>query len=412
MQLNAQTLGFFTALCVGFLIGIVRERLHQPGVMVAGVRTHTLAAVMGAVAFSLGLPVFITSLILVGALVAVGYFRSYPKDPGMTGEVSLALTHLLGGFAMQASELAAALGVVVASLLFLKKPLRKFSQELLSEKELEDFLIMFAAALIVLPMLPKEALDPWGTFKPFAIWQIVVLIMSAGMLGHVAIRLSGLKWGLPLAGFFAGFISSTAAMMDFGKRAKQHPEMVALSCASGLLATLSSLFLFAVVLAMSAPSLLLEVVWPLILGAVALVLRIAFLLLHNPLPVQFELPNTEGAFQLNHVFVISLSISSVSLMSHWMGLWFGDSGTFGTAVIVGFAEIHSSAVSIAHLANDHAMPSPLAQWGVICVLAASAVSKTVLSFVVGGPAYGRHVALSLLMFIVTAASSLWIFHHS
>ena len=149
-----------------------------------------------------------------------------------------------------------------------------------------------------------------------------------------------------------------------------------------------------------------------VMGAVALVLRIAFLLLHNPLPVQFELPNTEGAFQLNHVFVISLSISSVSLMSHWMGLWFGDSGTFGTAVIVGFAEIHSSAVSIAHLANDHAMPSPLAQWGVICVLAASAVSKTVLSFVVGGPAYGRHVALSLLMFIVTAASSLWIFHHS
>ena len=155
MQLNSQTLGFFTALCVGFLVGIVRERLHQPGVMVAGVRTHTLAAIMGAVAFSLGLPVFITSLFLVGALVAVGYFRSYPKDPGMTGEVSLALTHLLGGFALQSSELAAALGVVVASLLFLKKPLRKFSQELLSEKELEDFLIMFAAALIVLPMLPK-----------------------------------------------------------------------------------------------------------------------------------------------------------------------------------------------------------------------------------------------------------------
>jgi uncharacterized membrane protein (DUF4010 family) len=162
---------------------------------------------------------------------------------------------------------------------------------------------------------------------------------------------------------------------------------------------------------MSAPSLLLEVAWPLVLGALALVVRIAFLLLRNPLPIHFELPSTEGAFQLNHVFIIALSISSVSFISHWMGLWFGDGGTFGTAVIVGFAEIHSSAVSISHLANDHALPSPLAQWGVISVLAASAVSKSILSFVVGGQPYGRHIALSLLMFIVTAAASLWIFHH-
>ena len=169
MYLQQPSIGFFTALCVGFLIGIVRERLHQPGVMMAGVRTHTAAALMGAVAFSLGMPVFIIALAMTGVLIAVGYYRSYGTDPGMTGEVSLALTVLLGGLALTASQLAAALGVAVAVLLFLKKPLRKFSQELLTEKELEDALILFAAALIVLPILPQEAIDPWGALKPFGI---------------------------------------------------------------------------------------------------------------------------------------------------------------------------------------------------------------------------------------------------
>ena len=111
MTFQQPTLGFFTALCVGFLIGMVRERLHQPGVMMAGVRTHTIAALMGAVAFNLGLPVFLIAMAMTGVLIAVGYFRSYGTDPGMTGEVSLALTVLLGGLAISSHQLASALGV-------------------------------------------------------------------------------------------------------------------------------------------------------------------------------------------------------------------------------------------------------------------------------------------------------------
>ncbi len=71
MYLQQPSIGFFTALCVGFLIGIVRERLHQPGVMMAGVRTHTAAALMGAVAFSLGMPVFIIALAMTDVLIAI-----------------------------------------------------------------------------------------------------------------------------------------------------------------------------------------------------------------------------------------------------------------------------------------------------------------------------------------------------
>ena len=402
MNLTPSTLGIFTALCIGFLIGIVRERLHQHGTLMAGVRTHTLAALIGAVAISFGTPIFLAALVFIGALIAIGYAKSYNKDPGMTGEVSLGLTVLLGGLAVSASDLAAALGVAVAGLLFLKKPLRKFSQELLSEKELEDALVLFSAALIILPIMPQDAIDPWGTFKPFDVWKIVVVIMSAGMLGHLAVRVTGIKWGLPIASFFSGFVSSTAVIMDLGRRAKEVPVMLPIACASSLLSTLASLMLFSVVLATSSLSLFRAVAWPLCFGGLALFLASIAWLKRDESAALFTLPATEGAFQIKHVAIIAVSISGVSLLATWMGLWFGEPGTFVSAILVGFAEIHSAAVAIATLNDAQDPASGLAKWGVIGILAASVVAKSVLSLISGGRAYAARIGLSLTMFITAS----------
>ena len=402
MNLNPSTLGIFTALCIGFLIGIVRERLHQHGTLMAGVRTHTLAALIGAVAISFGTPIFLAALVFMGALIAIGYAKSYNKDPGMTGEVSLGLTVLLGGLAVSTSALAAALGVAVAGLLFLKKPLRKFSQELLSEKELEDALVLFSAALIILPIMPQDAIDPWGTFKPFDVWKIVVVIMSAGMLGHLAVRVTGVKWGLPIASFFSGFVSSTAVIMDLGRRAKEVPVMLPIACASSLLSTLASLMLFSVVLATISLSLFRAVAWPLCLGGLALFLASIAWLKRDESAALFTLPATEGAFQIKHVAIIAVSISGVSLLATWMGLWFGEPGTFVSAILVGFAEIHSAAVAVATLNGAQDPASALAKWGVIGILAASVVAKSVLSLISGGKAYAVRVGLSLTMFIIAS----------
>jgi uncharacterized membrane protein (DUF4010 family) len=406
MTFQQPTLGFFTALCVGFLIGMVRERLHQPGVMMAGVRTHTIAALMGAVAFNLGLPVFIIAMAMTGVLIAVGYFRSYATDPGMTGEVSLALTVLLGGLAISSSQVAAALGVTVAVLLFLKKPLRKFSQELLTEKELEDALILFAAALVVLPLLPQEAIDPWGGLKPFAIWKVVVIIMCTGMLGHLAIRLTGLKWGLPITGFLSGFISSTAVIMDLGQKSKKDPAITAIACASALLSTLASLMLFALVLGASSFDLLKSVALPLIMGGMSLLAMSVLLFKRHPLPSELTLTATQDAFQLKHVFIIAFSISSISLASSWMGTVFGQTGTLISAVIIGFAEIHAAAFSISQLERHSPELAQLARWGVIGILTASVISKSVLSVVGGGKDYGFKMATALVVFISVTALGL------
>ena len=308
------------------------------------------------------------------------------------------------------SELAAALGVGITCLLFLKKPLRKLSQELLSEKELEDALILFASALIVLPLMPNQAVDTWGSLNPFVIWKVVVIIMFAGMVGHLAVRLTGLSWGLPIAGFFSGFISSTAVIMDLGRRAKNNPDITDIACASALLSNLASLILFSVVLGTSSPSLLLNVLKPLLFGGAVLFVFAIFFLRHHQQTQEFKIPIAEGAFKLQHVFYIAFTISCVSVISTGMGIWFGKPGSLLAAIIVGFAEIHAAAMSIAQLSQT---PTGYAteehiEWAVIAILGASVISKSVLSFLNGGKIYGKKISSALISFVLASGLGLLI----
>lgn len=402
MNWDESSLGLLTALSIGFLIGTVRERLHRPGAMKAGVRTHAIVALTGAITFAMGTPFFITALLVTGAMMAIGYRQSASQDPGMTGEFTLFLTMVLAGQATTQASHAAAIGVVVAGLLFIKKPLRKFSQEILTEHELEDGLMLFASALVVLPLLPTTPIDPWHALNPYAMWKVVVLIMGVGMLGHVCMRVAGARWGLPLAGFFSGFISSTAAVAEFGHKAHEKPALESMASAAALLSVLSSLMLFTLVLAASAPELLRSVAWPLVSAGLALFLAALYLIRHTEITDSFQLTSTKHAFKTTHALMIAITISVVILCAAWLKSHFGDSGAFATSVIVGLVEVHAAAVGISQLSHTDLAQSVYARWGVIAILASSAISKIFLAYFIGGVRYGHRIAIGLASLLAAA----------
>ena len=80
---NALT-GLLTALGLGLMIGTVRERLHKPVETMAGIRTHTLVAILGSVSFNLGMAAFVAAVVMVGALAVVGYQQSAKTSLGLT----------------------------------------------------------------------------------------------------------------------------------------------------------------------------------------------------------------------------------------------------------------------------------------------------------------------------------------
>jgi hypothetical protein len=91
--------GLLTALGIGLLIGVVRERRHPPDSNTAGTRTHALVAILGFVSWEFGLWLFVATVLVIGALVVGGYRISAASDPGQTGEVAVLLTLMLAALA-------------------------------------------------------------------------------------------------------------------------------------------------------------------------------------------------------------------------------------------------------------------------------------------------------------------------
>lgn len=127
----------------------------------------------------------------VAALVAVAYIKSRSDDPGLTTEIALILTALLGGLSMQQPALAAGLAVAFAALLAARIPLQHFVRSVLTEGEVRDALIFAGATLVILPLLPNQALGPYDALNPRSIWIIVILVMAISAVGYVLVRVLG-----------------------------------------------------------------------------------------------------------------------------------------------------------------------------------------------------------------------------
>lgn len=397
MELDDTLGALLTALGIGLMIGIVRERMHgSPQALVAGTRTHALICLLGCMGWMLGSAAFVVCLLLVGALTIAAYLHTARDDPGLTSEVALLLSVVLGGLSVEHASLAAALGVLVASLLLVKAPMQKLSRELISERELQDGLMLGAAALVVMPLLPTEPLDPWGAVSPTTVWRIVVLVMAVGMFGHIAQRLFGARWGLPIAGFFSGFVSSSAAVTGMGQRARENGEQTTACASAALLANLASLLLFLAVVGTISPSLLSAALPSLGLAVLALLLVAGFWQWCTHQSDVIVAQSSGRAFKLSQALLIAALIAGVSLLAAWLGQRFGSAGVLVTTMLVALAEVHAAAAGVAQLQVSGTVPLDVARWGILGVLSASSLAKTVLAFASGSARYGWQVAMGLI----------------
>jgi uncharacterized membrane protein (DUF4010 family) len=399
--------GFAAAIGLGLLIGVVRERADpDPLHTIAGVRTHVLVAISGALGAVLGSAVLVAVLLVVGALAVASYLRSSARDPGLTGEVALPTTALLAALAQWHPAIAAGLSVLTASVLLAKRPLHDLVRQRISEQELQDVLLLAGAALVVLPLMPDHAIDPWGVLVPYRLWRLVVLILAVGMVGHIALRLVGARWGLPVAGFLSGFASSTAAVAGFGHRAREHPSQVQAAASGALFANLGSLVLFGAVVAAGAPELW-KVSMGLLLTAGAALVGVAGIGLfrHSNLesPPQGDAPR---ALKLSNALLLTGLVAVLLVVSAGLQRQYGSAGALVATAAVALVEVHAAAASVAQLAVNGGLALGPATVGLVLLLAVSALAKSVLAFVSGGRAYGSRVALGLLAAPVAAA--LWL----
>lgn len=314
------------ALGIGLLLGLERERRKGsgPGRGYAGIRTFALVSLLGGIAMVVGdTAVVAVALGFVAAATVVAYALGDRTDPGLTTEVALLVAFLLGALAQREPELAAGLGVAVAILLAARESLRRLVSEALTEQEIHDGLLLGAAALVILPLVPDRTMGPFDAFNPFTLWRLVVVVMAIGAAGYVALRLLGPRLGLPLAGLASGFVSSAATIGSMGARARREPSIRRPAVAAAVFSTVATVAQMVVVVGATSSATLREL-WPSMIAAGAVAIAYGLIFGVRALRDETEQRAPPGrAFEPKSALIFAATVGGILFLSAALNEWLG-----------------------------------------------------------------------------------------
>ncbi|MBI4292213.1 MAG: MgtC/SapB family protein [Betaproteobacteria bacterium] len=257
---------FATALAIGALIGLEREKhkADEQDASAPGLRTFIMVALVGAIggwlAKSTDSPSFmVASLLAVAAAVVAAYVmggRMKVDDLGITTEIAALAVCLLAGLTtLGHRDLAIMLAVVAGAVLAYKRSLHGMVEKI-GWDDVFAGLRLALATFVILPLLPSDAIDPWGALKPYSLWLLVILISSLSLIGYVATIWLGNQRGTAVTGLAGGLVSSTAVTLSFSRQSRDETSRIPdLALASGILLAWAIMFVRVVieVLVVNAP---------------------------------------------------------------------------------------------------------------------------------------------------------------
>ncbi len=392
------------ALGLGLLIGVERERRKGTGPTrhFAGIRTFSLVSLAGAVAQALNFPwITLVAAVLVALLAVISHLKDRSKDPGVTTEMALFVTFLLGMLAVEQPVMAGACGVVVAALLAAREPLQRFSTQTLSEPELHDALLLAGSVLIVLPLAPNQPLVWLGGLNPRTVCLLVVLIMGVQAVGHVALRLFGARMGLSLSGLVAGFVSSTATIAAMGVRVSKAPELHMAFVAGAWFSTVSTSLQVGLIALVLQPSALRTLGASLACALLTALALGVWAVRRSPvLPPESHVRGR--AFSLKQSIGLALMLSGITVVVGWVQSAFGTLATFAATALAGFADMHSPVAAVISLSSHGSIDAATLWMATLLAFSTNTVSKVVAAYAAGGKRYGNTVSLGLLAVVVAA----------
>ncbi len=393
-ELAAPVEAFATALGIGLLVGMERERRPDSA---AGLRTFALVAMLGCL-FALlsektgGPWVLIAGLVVIaGAMVASNFSAQHEEQyRGFTSEAAIIIIYGLGaavwfGYA----TLAVMLAIATTVLLYFKAELRQLSERL-TPKDINSILQFAVLSLVILPILPNTDFGPYNAINPRQIWWMVVLISGLALGGYMALRIIGARHGAAVLGIFGGLASSTATTMMFSRHASEHGNLVRMAGIVILIANVMVMVRLGIVSGIVAPSLLVPIA---IVFACGIVPGVAMALYGWKIlsaAGDLPMPEVKNPTELKTAISFGLLYAMVLLASAWLQDIAGNKGLFVVAVASGLTDADAAVLSALRLFNLEAISSGDAVIAITLALVSNLVFKIGLVVSIGGGKLARH----------------------
>lgn len=408
--LGTTAAGYAVALGIGLLVGLERERVKGAGRRrkAAGIRTFALLALVGAFAASMGDMGLLVAGIFVIAAMIVSYGRTSATDPGLTTEVAMLATFLLGAMALGSPGQAGALAVVVTLLLYSKAGLHAFATRLFSGQEVHDLLFLSLSAFVILPLLPDHPVDPWNALNPRKLWTLAVAMMGVTAVGYFSLKLFGSRLGLAIVGLAGGFVSSTATIAAMGERARTGPELVPAAASAALMSNVGTIIQLVVVIGTFSLALLQRLALPLAVAGLVAVMA-AFIASKR----SFAKPVDLGAFYGKRVFEplrafgFAGLLAAVMLVAAWLRSVLGESSVVWVLGVSGLVDVHAAAASAAQLESAASIASTQAEYGLLAAFGANSLLKCLMAWLKGGGAYALRVVPGIMLMLLAFAAAVF-----
>lgn len=401
-----------TSLGLGLLVGLERERKGDS----RGLRTFGLIGLLGGMTGQMALrtgrwELLATGLALIGLIAISAYWRTSgtgqpsqttPEAP-TTSVVAMTVTGALGLLAgLGELVLAVAIGVVVVSLLYFKTELRGVAGRI-SRDDVVAILQFGALSFIVLPLLPDRAWGPRGSLNPHDIWLMVVLVAGVGLVGYLALRFAGQRYGPALAALAGGLVSSTASTLVFARQGSQsdkgsergpngHPDHGAQASRLILLANLAMGVRLLVLTLVLAPALMSSLGMAV---AAALAVLMVSAVAVGRLGSSREGVSANGAGELGQVvnpvklsvaLAFGLAYGGITLIAALATDKLGPQALYAVALFSGLTDIDALTLSTFRLQAHGAIEATAAATAVCLAIAANFGMKALIVISAGGRA--------------------------
>jgi uncharacterized membrane protein (DUF4010 family) len=267
--------------------------------------------------------------------------------------------------------------------------------------ELTDTLKFLVIVLIVLPILPNRALDPYDAFNPYKVGVLVVLISGISFVGYFLTRLLGAQKGLGLTGALGGLTSSTAVTAAMAERARGNENLRTICAFSAVVANATMFGRVLVVVGLMDLSLLMRLVWP--VGTMAVVAALAAVALWlRASNAEEAAAERSGQVQLENPFSLGPAIKfgiffvGILFVAKLARQFLGDSGLYLAAAVSGLADVDAITLSVAEQVGNGSLAGHIGAMGITIAIVTNSVVKTAIAVYSGGLRFGWLVGACLL----------------